>query len=74
MPLYVYRCASCEHVFEELVTASDAAATVAIVCPECGAEDTERQLTTFAVQSGGSKAEPTPFCNRCGEDRPPCGL
>lgn len=73
MPLYVYRCRSCDHVFEELVSGSDARAGVAVACPRCEADATERELTTFAVRSAGPARETdAPFCGRCGEDRPPC--
>ena len=74
MPLYVYRCRSCDHVFEELISAAGAREATAVACPSCAAEDTERELTTFAVQSGSAKAkDDAPFCGRCGENRPPCG-
>jgi putative FmdB family regulatory protein len=73
MPLYDYRCRSCDHVFETLVPANKAAAAATVLaCPECGAE-ADRQLGTFSVKTGGrSQPEAEPFCGRCGENRPPC--
>ena len=43
MPLYDFRCRSCEARFEARVPADGQAP-----CPECGAEDTERLLSPFA--------------------------
>ena len=37
MPLYEFRCRSCETVFEELVRVDEVR-----VCPECGTPDPER--------------------------------
>lgn len=49
MPLYDFRCRSCEHVFEKLVRpGSDP-----LVCPKCDATDLERLLTSFAVSTAG---------------------
>ncbi|MGA0869359.1 MAG: FmdB family zinc ribbon protein [Planctomycetota bacterium] len=70
MPLYHYRCCACDDVFEELVPTSRADEPVP--CPSCGAEKTERELTTFAVRGDGIRREAEPFCGRCGENRPPC--
>jgi putative FmdB family regulatory protein len=40
MPLYSYRCTSCDHAFETLVRASDIPA-----CPSCGSERLERLMS-----------------------------
>ncbi len=74
MPLYRSRCPACDHAFEELVSAREAATATKIACPECGKPDAERELTTFAVRGEASKPDQTPFCGRCGENRPPCGM
>jgi putative FmdB family regulatory protein len=47
MPIYEYRCASCDDRFEELVSAS---ATSAPPCPNCGASGAERLFSTFATE------------------------
>jgi putative FmdB family regulatory protein len=48
MPLFDFRCRSCDHVFEALVRPQDAAPTA---CPACGARELEKLLATFAVSS-----------------------
>jgi putative FmdB family regulatory protein len=49
MPMYEYACMECESHFEELVRSAEQA----VVCPECGAGNVLKQLSTFAV-SGAS--------------------
>jgi len=46
MPLYDYRCRSCDHEFEALVRPGDVPQ-----CPSCKGHDLERLLSTFAVDS-----------------------
>ena len=50
MPLFEYRCTKCEHVFEELQSASD---TTKPTCPKCGSKKTERILSTFSPSVKG---------------------
>ncbi|MBI3391952.1 MAG: zinc ribbon domain-containing protein [Nitrospirae bacterium] len=46
MPIYEYRCKSCQYSFEALVRAwSDSEETD---CPICGSKETERLLSTFS--------------------------
>lgn len=57
MPMYEYRCASCGHLFEELVfRPSD---EKELKCPACGAEELERMMSAFSSSnkdgSSGSK-------------------
>jgi putative FmdB family regulatory protein len=47
MPVYEYRCRSCEHEFEQLVLPGRAVAP----CPNCRSADLERLLSAFAVSS-----------------------
>jgi putative FmdB family regulatory protein len=47
MPIYEYRCASCNDRFEELVRAS---AESAPPCPNCGATGAKRLFSTFATE------------------------
>ncbi len=50
MPLYEYRCPACQGRFELIQhLGANAAETV---CPACGGQHVERQLSTFAVASG----------------------
>jgi putative FmdB family regulatory protein len=46
MPVYEFRCRSCEAEFEVLVRSGDVPA-----CPSCGGRDLERLLSMFAVSS-----------------------
>lgn len=73
MPLYHYRCTSCDHVFEQLVHTEDGVVITRVRCPHCASERHERQLTTFAIGSKAGAKDSEPFCGRCGENRPPCG-
>lgn len=73
MPIYEYRCAKCGHEFEAIVGRSAKAA-----CPSCGGRKLEKQLSVFAVSSGGER-DSTPSagpCGSCGDPRGPgsCGL
>lgn len=70
MPLYEYRCGPCNLPFEKYArTFNDRP-----LCPGCGGSDVARQLSTFAVfTGGGSKSAPSPAVSGgCGEG-PPCG-
>ncbi len=52
MPIYEYRCQSCEAKFERLVRrATDVMETG---CPSCGDKHLEQQYSTFAARGGGS--------------------
>ena len=51
VPIYEYACMECESHFEELVRSSEQAVT----CPECGAGNVLKQLSTFAVHGAVSK-------------------
>jgi len=53
MPLYEYRCVVCGQTFELLRRADDADREA--ICPRCGSERSERQLSVFR-SSGGSAA------------------
>jgi putative FmdB family regulatory protein len=72
MPLYEYRCLDCARQFETLVTASREP-----VCPQCEGRRLEKQLSVFAVSTGGRDATPASgACGTCGDPRGPgaCGL
>jgi putative FmdB family regulatory protein len=45
MPVYEYRCGSCEHRFEEIVSSSAPAPG----CPACGSHRVERMLSSFVA-------------------------
>lgn len=76
MPLYEYRCGSCNHRFEALVTSSAKPA-----CVRCGAKRLEKLISSFAVAGGGGReSEPMSSgpggCGTCGDPRGPgsCSL
>jgi putative FmdB family regulatory protein len=52
MPIYEYACMECEEHFEELVRSSDQA----ILCPQCGAGNVLKQLSSFAFKGSQPQA------------------
>ena len=58
MPIYVYRCASCEFEHEYLLKMSDAPLTL---CPECKKETFIKQVTSAGFQLKGSGWYATDF-------------
>jgi putative FmdB family regulatory protein len=60
MPIYEYRCSSCGAHKEHLQKVSDPKLTV---CPECGKETYEKQLTAAGFQLKGSGWYVTDFRN-----------
>jgi len=66
MPLYEYRCASCDHRFEVLQRLGDDA--TGVECPHCGARQVEKLLSTFAARgaSPGSGFSAAPSRASCG--------
>jgi putative FmdB family regulatory protein len=58
MPLYEYRCPSCEHRFEILQRMGETAS--GLRCPDCGRGGVERELSTFASSGlDGAACAPT---------------
>ena len=51
VPIYEYACMECESHFEELVRNAEQA----VSCPECGAGNVLKQLSTFAVAGVSSQ-------------------
>ena len=50
MPIYEYRCRTCDHEFEALVRSGNVPA-----CPQCGSGDLEQKLSMFAVSSEATR-------------------
>jgi len=63
MPLYEFKCPGCGTSFEEIVRSSD---TEAVVCPDCGSENPERKMSTFATCSSGSASFNPSSSSGCG--------
>lgn len=69
MPLFEYRCKTCDAKFELLVMGSTTPA-----CPSCNSKKLEKMLSTFAVNtnSGTTMRETTAGpCGSCGDPRGP---
>ncbi|MDE1950488.1 MAG: zinc ribbon domain-containing protein, partial [Burkholderiales bacterium] len=58
MPIYAYRCAACGHAQDVLQKMSDPLLTV---CPSCGADKFEKQVTAAGFQLKGSGWYATDF-------------
>jgi putative FmdB family regulatory protein len=50
MPIYLYKCNKCGHEFEKLVRLNDTPD-----CPQCQAQDLERQFTAPAISTKKSR-------------------
>ncbi|MDB5310361.1 MAG: zinc ribbon protein [Gemmataceae bacterium] len=66
MPLYEYRCRTCEHAFEALVAARGGEE---VRCQRCDGTELDRLL---GLPARGRTADPDPGTN-CRGDGPPCG-
>ena len=51
MPIFEFTCRACQACFEEIMTFAAMEAGEA-VCPDCGSQKVERDLSTFATGSG----------------------
>jgi putative FmdB family regulatory protein len=64
MPIYEYRCVTCDERFEELVRGPDER----VECSCCGGAEVERLISVFA-RAGGSPAAAQPDYSRLGHHR-----
>lgn len=55
MPLYAYRCASCDHEFETLVRSDDTPQ-----CPSCGGVELSRLMSLIAKPAPGGDVGAAP--------------
>lgn len=74
MPIYAYRCAACGHEGDHLQKMADAPLSV---CPECGAEQYQKQLSAPGFQLKGSGWYATDFkggasAPASSDNLPPC--
>lgn len=64
MPIYEYKCPTCQATFEELVRSEREERGVR--CPQCGAANVERQLSVFAARQDTRPATgPAGGCGQC---------
>ncbi len=64
MPVYEYRCRSCDNTFSALVVSSDTPAED-VVCPRCKEHQAEKLLSMKAVVISGNRAtDLAPVCPR----------
>lgn len=64
MPLYEYRCRTCGHRFEILQRLGQGAE--GLVCTRCGAEQLDKQHSTFAAAGSSEGGEAADFGGGCG--------
>ena len=51
MPIYEYKCRSCQSLFETLIRNEQDEKE--LTCPRCAGKELERQLSVFAGNTGG---------------------
>jgi len=71
MPIYEYTCKQCGATFEELLPLSRANDPVS--CPECGARETGKNLSTFSARGGSSPSGSSSSPGGCGSGGRPGG-
>jgi putative FmdB family regulatory protein len=59
MPIYEYKCDSCENKFEKLIRRE--ADELELSCPSCGERHLSQQYSTFAPHANGA-ASAAPSC------------
>lgn len=71
MPIYAYRCAACGHAKDVLQKVSDPLLTV---CPACGADSFQKQVTAAGFQLKGSGWYVTDFRDGAKSGDKPTGV
>lgn len=71
MPLFEYKCGSCDHEFEELVSGD-----AKVECPECKAANPQKLMSAHSVGKSTARASPVAGpCGTCpGQGSGACGL
>ena len=64
MPIYEYICEDCGNCFETIVFQSESEKSPD--CPECGKNNTKKQLSSFSCGSGGIGDSLSSGCNTSG--------
>ncbi len=63
MPIYEYKCDSCETKFEKLIRRH--AEEQELSCPKCGERHLSQQYSTFAARAGGGSAPSEAAAPQC---------
>ena len=72
MPIYEYTCGSCQSRFDQLQRTMSAAVDESRPpCPACGAAQTARSLSLFAVAADTAGQSDAPAAGMCGCGRVP---
>ncbi len=61
MPIYEFGCQNCEKNFEKFVRGFNAITSVS--CPDCGSEQVQKQMSTFASHVQGGTMTSTSAAN-----------
>lgn len=59
MPTYVFRCQTCDTVFERFIRFADLANSPEILCPQCADRRIQRVWTAPIVLTTAARSEPT---------------
>ncbi len=58
MPIYEYRCAQCNEVFQRLFRSLKEVESTAVRCPACGAAEVHRLFSAPAIHVAGATPAP----------------
>jgi putative FmdB family regulatory protein len=64
MPMYEFRCASCGHVFEELIFRQSEVDE--LQCPKCGVQNITKLMSSFSAGSSSQSAGGSSAGGGCG--------
>jgi len=62
MPIYEFRCSSCQKKFEALVRIGREAE---VVCESCGSRDVRKLISGFGIGGGSSRIKASSGCSSC---------
>jgi len=72
MPVYEYKCGSCDHEFDEFVHSSTKRNAVA--CPSCSSKKVVPKLSVFSARDHALDQGGGGSCGRCGDPEGPCAM
>lgn len=63
MPLYEFKCETCQETFEELISSNE---IERVKCPKCSSPDIKKLLSSGSIRMGVGKAPaPSEKCGGC---------